>query len=146
MQHTTKTLNEQAQLLRRQVDARIGVQPSVAPLLVLLVLSLRCGGNVSSDTQTNGATGSPTHGSGGTLSTGGSEGRCPIVVDAIGSPEVRVDLTSFAPRSLLWSVGYWTWPPSFGDPLAGTEQLLAALQPQLIRIGGYNPDANIPDP
>lgn len=145
MQQTTETLNDQAQLLR-QVNVKSGVRPRIAQSLFLLVLSLRCGGSVSSDAQTEGSVGAATNGSGGNVSTGGNEGRCPIVVDATGSPEVHVDLSSFAPRSLLWSVGYWTWPPSFGDPLAGTEELLARLEPQLIRIGGYNPDANIPDP
>jgi hypothetical protein len=36
--------------------------------------------------------------------------------------------------------------PSYGDDIAGTETEVAALAPTLMRIGGYNNDANTPDP
>lgn len=95
---------------------------------------------------TGGSGGGNTGGSGGSLGSGGatSEGRC--APDVISSPSVSVDLGSATPRDLLWSVGYWTWAPSFGEPVDGTESLLEPLRPQLIRIGGYNADANVPDP
>lgn len=81
-----------------------------------------------------------------TAGSGGTGALCPPAGNAGAAPDVSIDLSSATPRSLLWSVGYWTWAPSFGDPVDGTEELLAPLKPQLIRIGGYNPDANLPDP
>ena len=50
------------------------------------------------------------------------------------------------PRIGTWSVNYWTWPISYGNAVAGTETAVAALKPTMIRVGGYNNDANIPDP
>ena len=49
-------------------------------------------------------------------------------------------------RTTTWSVNYWQWPVSYGDGVSGTEALVAPLKPTLMRIGGYNNDANIPDP
>jgi hypothetical protein len=49
------------------------------------------------------------------------------------------------PRTTTWSVNYWEWL-SLGNGTAGTESLVAALKPALIRIGGYNNDANTPQP
>jgi hypothetical protein len=43
------------------------------------------------------------------------------------------------------SVNYWTWPDAFGNSVAGTESLVAALHPRVLRVGGYNNDANTPD-
>jgi len=45
-----------------------------------------------------------------------------------------------------WSVNYWTWPQAYGNSVAGTESLVAALKPTMMRVGGYNNDANTPDP
>lgn len=86
------------------------------------------------------------NGGAATAGWGGSGAPCALEGDAGAAPDVSIALSSATPRSLLWSVGYWTWAPSFGDPVEGTEELLAPLKPQLIRIGGYNPDANLPDP
>jgi hypothetical protein len=36
--------------------------------------------------------------------------------------------------------------PAFGDDITGTEALVAALEPSVMRIGGYNNDANTPQP
>ena len=41
---------------------------------------------------------------------------------------------------------YWSWSPSYGDPIAGTESMVLPLGPTVMRIGGYNNDANSPDP
>jgi len=38
------------------------------------------------------------------------------------------------------------WSPTYGDDVAGTETLVADLKPSFMRVGGYNNDANIPDP
>ena len=42
-------------------------------------------------------------------------------------------------------VSYWQWSPTWGNLIAGTETQVAALKPMVIRIGGYNNDANTPD-
>ena len=59
---------------------------------------------------------------------------------------IAVSATARTPRASTWSLGYWTWAPSYGASVAGTEAKIAALAPPLIRIGCYNNDANVPDP
>ena len=49
------------------------------------------------------------------------------------------------PRVTTWSVNYWDWMPFFTDTVTGTESLVSALKPAVIRVGGYNNDANIPN-
>jgi hypothetical protein len=44
------------------------------------------------------------------------------------------------------SVNYWMWTPTWGDPVSGTDAQVAPLGFELMRIGGYNNDANTPDP
>src|SRR5262245_42188772 len=58
---------------------------------------------------------------------------------------IAVSTNARTPRVSTWSLGYWTWAPTWGAPVVGTEALIAALKPPLIRIGCYNNDANIPD-
>ena len=36
--------------------------------------------------------------------------------------------------------------PAFGDDVTGTSALTAALKPTVMRVGGYNNDANTQDP
>ena len=48
-------------------------------------------------------------------------------------------------RTTTWSVNYWQWTPSYGDYVSGTEAQVAALKPAILRVGGYNNDANSPD-
>ena len=59
---------------------------------------------------------------------------------------VTVSTATRTPRTTTWSVNYWLWMPAFGDDVTGTETLMAALTPTLLRVGGYNNDANTPDP
>src|SRR5688500_11472198 len=59
---------------------------------------------------------------------------------------IVVSAMARTPRATTWSLGYWTWAPSYGAPVVGTEAQIAALAPPLIRIGCYNNDANVPDP
>lgn len=59
---------------------------------------------------------------------------------------VVISAATPTPRTTTWSVNYWTWAPSYGNDVAGTEALLAAVKPSFIRVGGYNNDANTPDP
>src|SRR5580692_2703646 len=59
---------------------------------------------------------------------------------------VVVSASAPTPRTSTWSANYWQWPASYGDYVAGTDKLMAATTPALMRIGGYNNDANTPDP
>jgi hypothetical protein len=68
---------------------------------------------------------------------GGGTGVTGTVAIAAGSPRARTG---------TWSVNYWTWPTAFGDPVVGTEAQVAALAPTFMRVGGYNNDANTPEP
>jgi hypothetical protein len=65
---------------------------------------------------------------------------------SVGAVVIAASAASRTARTGTWSVNYWTWPPSFGDPVSGTDTLMAALGPTFMRIGGYNNDANTPDP
>ena len=58
---------------------------------------------------------------------------------------VIVSAASPRPRTTTWSVNYWQWMPTFGNDVAGTETQVAALNPAVMRVGGYNNDANTPD-
>jgi hypothetical protein len=49
-------------------------------------------------------------------------------------------------RTATWSLNYWTWPEAYGDPVSGTETWVATLAPAFMRVGGYNNDANTPNP
>jgi hypothetical protein len=75
----------------------------------------------------------------GGAAAGGAGGSVPV------TPLV-VSAAAPAPRTGTWSVNYWQWTPTWGDDVAGTEALVAALKPSYLRIGGYNNDANTPDP
>jgi hypothetical protein len=83
----------------------------------------------------DGGTAPPT-GAGGAGGTGGA----PVTVTTVGIPTA-----TRTPRTATWSVNYWTWMPTFGNSVAGTEALVAALTPSYMRVGGYNNDANTPD-
>src|SRR5579863_397725 len=50
------------------------------------------------------------------------------------------------PRTTATGVNYWLWMPAFGDDVTGTDTLMAALKPTVMRVGGYNNDANTQDP
>lgn len=41
---------------------------------------------------------------------------------------------------------YWSWPPTWGSLLPATAAPVLELAPFVLRIGGYNNDANTPDP
>jgi hypothetical protein len=62
-----------------------------------------------------------------------------------GTPVV-ISTANRTPRTTTWSVNYWTWMPDYGDAVAGTDALVGALKPTIMRVGGYNNDANEPDP
>jgi len=73
---------------------------------------------------------------GGVGGAGGSVPTQPLVV----STATRTPITTTR------SVSYWDWMPSYGNSVAGTETLVAALKPAIIRVGGYNNDVNMADP
>jgi hypothetical protein len=58
---------------------------------------------------------------------------------------VTLDPLATTRRNATWSLNYWTWSPTYGDAVSGTESAVAALAPALLRLGGYNNDANTPD-
>ena len=62
-----------------------------------------------------------------------------------GASSLVISAAKRKPRSGTWSVNYWQWL-SLGNGTAGTEPLIRALKPALLRIGGYNNDANVPEP
>lgn len=51
-------------------------------------------------------------------------------------------------RIATLSINYWQWMPgyAYGDQIAGTDALVAALKPALMRVGGYDNDVNTPNP
>jgi hypothetical protein len=57
-----------------------------------------------------------------------------------------VSAATRTPRTTTWSVNYWDWMPAYGDDVTGTDALVAALKPALMRVGGYNNDANTASP
>jgi hypothetical protein len=101
-----------------------------------------CGGNV--DHASGGAdAGGPDGAVDATAPLGDAAEGGSVVVPA--TPLV-VDVSKPRPRTGNWSVNYWMWSPTYGDSLPGTEDLVAALKPTYMRVGGYNNDANTPDP
>jgi Glycosyl hydrolase catalytic core len=63
-----------------------------------------------------------------------------------GVVEISAAAASRTPRATSGiGVSYWQWSPTWGNLIAGTETQVAALKPMVIRIGGYNNDANTPD-
>jgi hypothetical protein len=57
-----------------------------------------------------------------------------------------VSAATRTPRTTTLSLNYWQWMPAYGDDVAGTEAQIAALAPTLMRVGGYNNDANTASP
>jgi hypothetical protein len=57
-----------------------------------------------------------------------------------------VSTATRTPRTTATGVNYWLWMPAFGDDVTGTDTLTAALKPTLMRVGGYNNDANTQSP
>ena len=74
-------------------------------------------------------------GAGGSVGAGGAAGPANVVISA----------SARSARTTTWSVNYWQWTPTWGNYVAGTESLVAAVTPSFIRVGGYNNDANTPD-
>ncbi len=71
--------------------------------------------------------------------TAGSDG-------GLAASPLVVSTATRTPRTTTTGVNYWLWMPAFGDDVTGTDTLVAALKPTLMRVGGYNNDANTQDP
>ena len=61
-------------------------------------------------------------------------------------PRITISAAAPVPRVTSLSVNYWMWPAAYADDVSGTEQAVAPLMPSLLRVGGYNNDANVPTP
>ncbi len=77
---------------------------------------------------------------------GNADGSLADIVAQPVSGTIIVSAAARKPRTTTWSVNYWNWMPSYGDDVTGTETEIAALKPAVMRIGGYNNDANTADP
>ena len=61
------------------------------------------------------------------------------------SGTVMISTATPTPRPTSgFGTSYWTWVPAWGNLVAGTESQVLALGPVVMRIGGYNNDANTP--
>ena len=74
-----------------------------------------------------------------TITDGGSDG-------GVSASPLVVSTATRTPRTTATGVNYWLWMPAFGDDVTGTNALTAALKPTVMRVGGYNNDANTQDP
>jgi hypothetical protein len=59
---------------------------------------------------------------------------------------IVVSAATRRPRMTTLSVNYWNWMSSYEDDVSGTEAAIAPLRPAIMRVGGYNNDANMADP
>jgi len=76
----------------------------------------------------------------------GSDGGAPATSGgAVAVNPLVISAVTRTPRITTWSVNYWDWMPSYGDSVTGTDSLVSALKPAVMRVGGYNNDANVPD-
>ena len=118
-------------------------------LILLIWAAGACSGGSAHPDGGSGGSGGGTAGSGGsgggTTGSGGSDGGATASGGVSGAPVV-ISAATPTPRTTTWSVNYWQWSPTYGDDVTGTDALVAALKPGLMRVGGYNNDANTPDP
>lgn len=68
------------------------------------------------------------------------------VPGARGPTPLVVSVAQPVPRTTTWSVNYWRWMPDYGDAVTGTAELIKALKPAFLRVGGYNNDVNAANP
>lgn len=112
------------------------------------------GGNASAGTAgTSGTAGTAGSGGDGSSNGGSSDGGGSSNAEGgaagglgIDPSVVRLRVSAAAPvaRVTTWSANYWMWPSAFEDDVSGTEDAMKALAPALLRVGGYNNDANTP--
>jgi|GEM_PF-1530402 len=121
----------------------------VGPSLLMALLASGCGGNSPAAGSERGAC-LP----GGACNTGLTclSDLCVRPPSSDGGPDAGiapsplvVSTTTRTPRTTATGVNYWLWMPAFGDDVTGTGALVAALKPTVMRVGGYNNDANTQD-
>jgi len=103
-----------------------------------------CGGH-SAPNGSGGQGGGAPGGAGGAAGTGGPSGSGGAGGAVVSQPVV-ISTAARKPRMTTLGVNYWMWSPTYGDDLPGTEAAIAAVAPAIMRVGGYNNDANTPDP
>jgi hypothetical protein len=116
---------------------RLGRSALVIATGLILIALTAAGCNDGGVTPPNGGAGRGGLGGQGAGGAGGA----PVTVTP-----VTVSTKTRTPRTTTWSVNYWDWMPDFGNAVAGTETQVAALTPTYLRVGGYNNDANTPNP
>ncbi|MEP7050554.1 MAG: hypothetical protein ABJB12_09390 [Pseudomonadota bacterium] len=107
--------------------------------------SSRAGGaaGAAGQSSSNGGGGSGAAGSAGQAAAGMGQ----AAGGTTGATEtVVVSAKTRTPVTTTRSVNYWMWTPTWGDPVSGTDAQIAPLGFDLMRVGGYNNDANTPDP
>lgn len=57
-----------------------------------------------------------------------------------------ISVANPTPRTTSLGINYWRWMPDFGDAVSGTADLIKALKPAYLRVGGYNNDVNFANP
>jgi hypothetical protein len=115
----------------------------LAVLIAAQLASFGCGQTVNPSDGGAGADGSaPRDASAPRDSAGRDANTC---VHATTRPIV-ISTSAKTPTRTTRSVNYWQWPAAYGDWVTGTATLIASLAPAVLRIGGYNNDANTPAP
>ncbi|MEO8901781.1 MAG: hypothetical protein ABI488_08150 [Polyangiaceae bacterium] len=119
--------------------------------LTLLTLSLAAtgcdAGHKSSGSGGAGAAAGQSSSNGGAGANGPAGNAGQAAGGATGATEaVVVSAKTRTPVTTTRSVNYWMWTPTWGDPVSGTDAQIAPLGFDLMRVGGYNNDANTPDP
>ena len=63
------------------------------------------------------------------------------------TPTIRVSVDKVTPMGeMALGINYWSWVDAWGNSVAGTEEVISALRPRFIRIGGTNNDTGDPEP
>jgi Glycoside hydrolase family 44 len=122
--------------------ARLPTAPLAIVPLLLVIAACDAGQSSKPATSSQGSggasTGSTTSTSAST-STTGTGGAAPLAGTVV---LTRVGAAAISPAA--FGQNYWSWEPSFGDPLAGTETLAKAMHLGFLRAGGDNNDTQMP--
>ena len=125
---------------------RRGSLPSLVLTCAGALLSFPSCGGTSASSGRGGSGGTPSGGAGGQAAGTGATAGAGGAGGSITAQPVVISTTARKPRITTLGVNYWMWSPTNGDALPGTEAAIAAVAPAIMRVGGYNNDANSPDP
>jgi hypothetical protein len=78
----------------------------------------------------------------GSVSNAGNGGAASTIVPS----NVIISVAANRPVTTTRGGNYWDWSPTYGDDVTGTDSLVQPLKLSVLRMGGYNNDANLPDP